>query len=161
MEKIVEGEFFMERFPGKGGWTFIKIPIAILPSGKAFGMLKVCGTIDGFEFEGKHLMPMGDGFLFMPIAKPIRQAIGKEAGDKVIFRLYRDEIPTSIPEELIACLEDDPGKLPLFHKLSDAGQKQWIEYIYSANSEEAKAHRIVKLLAELGTLAENSISTSK
>jgi hypothetical protein len=153
MEKIIEGEFFLERFHGKGGWTFIKIPIEILPSGKAFGMLKVCGSIDGFEFEGKHLMPMGDGFLFMPIAKPIRQAIGKEEGDKVLFKLFRDEIPTTIPDELIACLEDDPGKLPIFRNLSDAAQKQWIEYIYTANSEEAKANRIVKLLAELGTLA--------
>ena len=151
MEQIIEGEFFLERFQGKGGWTYIRIPIDILPSGKAFGMFKVSGKIDDFEFEGKHLMPMGNGFLFMPISKPIRQAIGKEEGDKVIFKLYRDEIPTSIPEELIACLEDDPGKLPLFMKLSDAVQKQWIEYIYSANSDESKADRIVKLLFELGT----------
>ncbi len=149
MEQIVGGEFFLERFQGKGGWTFIKIPIAILPSGKAFGMLKVCGSIDDYTFEGKHLMPMGDGFLFLPISKPIRQAIGKEEGDKVLFKLYRDEIPTSIPEELIACLEDDPGKLSLFQKLSDAEQKQWIEYIYSANSDEVKANRIIKLLSDL------------
>lgn len=149
MEQIIEGEFFLERFQGKGGWTFIKIPVSILPTGKAFGMLKVCGTIDDFAFEGKHLMPMGDGCLFMPIAKPIRKAIGKEEGDKVLFKLYRDEIPTSIPEELIACLEDDPGKLQLFQKLSDAEQKRWIEYIYSTNSEDAKAQRIIKLLADL------------
>jgi hypothetical protein len=150
MEQIVAGEFILERFSGKGGWTFIKIPIEILPSGKAFGMLKVCGTIDDFKFEGKHLMPMGNGFLFMPISKPIRKAIGKEEGDIVLFNLYRDEIPTSIPEELIACLEDDPGKLPLFRKLSDAEQKQWIEYIYSTNSDDAKAQRIIKLLSDLG-----------
>ncbi|WP_111668776.1 YdeI/OmpD-associated family protein [Algoriphagus litoralis] len=153
MELIIEGEFFLERFPGKGGWTFIKIPSTLLPSGKAFGMLKVGGTIDDFTFEGKHLMPMGDGHLFMPIAKPIRQAIGKEEGDRVHFTLYRDEIPTSIPAELIDCLEDDPGKLVLFQKLSDAEQKQWIEYIYSANSEETKANRIVKLLSDLGQKA--------
>lgn len=150
MEQLIEGSFFLERFPGKGGWTFIKIPIAILPSGKPFGMLKVCGTIDEYKFEGKHLMPMGDGFLFFPVSKPIRQAIGKEEGDQVIFTLFRDEIPTSIPQELIDCLEDDPGKRSLFSALSDTEQKQWIEYIYSANSDEAKAKRIVKLLSELG-----------
>lgn len=153
MKLIIEGEFFLERFPGKGGWTFIKIPVALLRSGKAFGMLKVCGTIDDYQFEGKHLMPLGDGFLFMPIAKPIRQVIGKKEGDKVQFTLYRDEIPTSIPDELIDCLEDDPGKLPLFLKLSDAEQKQWIEYIYSANSDDTKAQRIVKLLSNLGQIA--------
>jgi uncharacterized protein YdeI (YjbR/CyaY-like superfamily) len=95
-------------------------------------------------------MPMGDGCLFMPISKPIRKAIGKEEGDNVLFKLYRDEIPTTIPEEIIACLEDDPGKLPLFKKLSDAEQRQWIEYIYSTNSEDAKAQRIIKLLSDLG-----------
>lgn len=145
MKQIIEGEFFLERFQGKGGWTFIKIPVSLLPTGKAFGMLKVCGTIDDFAFEGKHLMPMGDGCLFMPIAKPIRKAIGKEEGDKVIFKLYRDEIPTSIPDEIIDCLENDPGKLPLFKQLSDAEQRQWIEYNYSTNSEDAKAQRIIKL----------------
>lgn len=149
MELILEGEFILERFSGKGGWTFIKVPIANLPNGKAFGMLKVCGTVDDFAFEGKHLMPMGDGLLFMPIAKPIRQAIQKEEGDKVNLKLYRDEIPTSLPEELIACLEDDPGKLPLFQNLSDAEQRQWIDYIYSTNSEDAKVQRILKLLADL------------
>lgn len=150
MELIVAGEFFLERFPGKGGWTFIRLSISMLPSGKAFGMLKVCGSIDDYEFEGKHLMPMGDGFLFMPVSKAIRKAIGKEAGDKVRFELHRDEIPTSIPEELIECLEDDPGKLALFGELSDAAQKHWVDYIYSANTEDIKAQRIVKLLFDLG-----------
>lgn len=150
MQQLIEGSFFLERFPGKGGWTFIKIPIALLPSGRPFGMLKVCGSIDDFNFEGKHLMPMGDGFLFLPISKPIRQAIGKEEGDQVLFTLFRDEIPTSVPQELIDCLEDDPGKLQLFQQLSDAEQKQWIEDIYSANSDEVKAKRILKLLYKLG-----------
>ena len=149
MELILEGKFILEKFAGKGGWTFIKGPIANLPSGKAFGMLKVCGSLDHFEFEGKHLMPMGNGYLFLPISKPIRKSIGKEEGDLVNFKLYCDEIPTSIPQELIACLEDDPGKLTLFQKLSDSSQRQWIEYIYTASSEEVKAQRIIKLLADL------------
>lgn len=153
MEQIISGEFYLEKFSGKGGWTFIKIPIALLPSGRPFGMLKVCGTIDDFAFEGKHLMPMGDGFLFLPIAKPIRQAIKKEEGDRVHFILYRDEIPTSIPNELISCLEDDPGKLQLFEKLTDAEQKHWIEYIYSSNSDDTKVQRILRLLVDLANRA--------
>ncbi|SEF82992.1 hypothetical protein SAMN03080598_01554 [Algoriphagus boritolerans DSM 17298 = JCM 18970] len=40
---------------------------------------------------------MGKEVLYMPISKPIRQEIVKEEGDKVIFKLYRDEISTSIP----------------------------------------------------------------
>jgi hypothetical protein len=152
MELIISGDYVLERFSGKGGWTFVRVPIAILPSGKSFGMLRVNGKVDDFEFERKHLMPMGDGFLFLPVSKEIRKAISKEAGDQVRVLLYRDEIPNDIPDELMDCLQDDPGKLDLFQKLSIAEQKHWISFIYSANSEDAKASRIVKLLSDLGQL---------
>ncbi len=150
MEILAEGEFVLEKYPGKGGWTFVRVPVEILPVKKAFGMIRVCGFIDGFEFEGKHLMPMGNGFVFLPIAKPIRTAIGKEQGDTVCLKIMRDEVPSHVPEELIDCLNDDPGKLQLFQKLSDAEQKRWVEFIYSTNSPEVKADRIVKLLNLLG-----------
>jgi hypothetical protein len=153
MELIVSGEFLLERFSGKGGWTFARVPIAILPSARSFGMIRVSGKIDDFEFERKHLMPMGDGFLFLPISKEIRKAIGKEAGDQVSLRLFRDEIPKGIPEELIACLQDDPGKYELFQRLSEADQTYWIAFIYGADSEETKASRIVKLLSHLDHFA--------
>jgi hypothetical protein len=150
MELVAEGEFVLEKFPGKGGWTFVRVPVEILPVRKAFGMIRVCGFVDDFEFEGKHLMPMGNGYLFLPIAKPIRTAIGKEQGDTVRLKLMRDEVPSQVPEELIDCLQDDPGKLQLFQRLSDADQKHWIEHIYSANTPEVKSDRIVKLLNQLG-----------
>lgn len=150
MELVAEGEFVLEKFPGKGGWTFVRVPVEILPVRKAFGMIRVCGFVDDFEFEGKHLMPMGNGYLFLPIAKPIRTAIGKEQGDTVRLKLMRDEVPSQVPEEFIDCLQDDPGKLQLFQRLSDADQKHWIEHIYSANSPEVKSDRIVKLLNQSG-----------
>ena len=128
----------------------MRVPVEILPVRKAFGMIRVCGFIDDFEFEGKHLMPMGNGFVFLPISKPIRTVIGKEQGDTVRLKLMRDEVPSQVPEELIECLKDDPGKLQLFQKLSDAEQKHWVEYIYSTNSPDVKANRIVKLLNKLG-----------
>lgn len=151
MEAFMEGDFLLEKFPGKGGWTFVRIQQAVVFSGKSFGMLKVSGSVDDYRFEGKHLMPLGDGFLFLPIAKVIRTAIGKEAGGLVKLRLFRDEIPEHLPEELIACLEDDPGKLVRFQALQIPDQKRWIEFIYSANSEDAKAERIVRLLHDLDT----------
>lgn len=151
MEAFIEGDFLLEKFPGKGGWTFVRIQQAVNSSGKSFGMLKVSGTVDDFGFEGKHLMPLGDGFLFLPIAKVIRTAIRKEAGDSIRLILLRDEIPDYLPEELVACLEDDPGKLACFQALPIPDQQRWIEFIYSANSEEAKAERIVRLLHNLST----------
>lgn len=149
MELILEGEFVLERSTGKGGWTFIQVPVSRLPHGKAFGMTKFNGSVDDFEFVGKNLMPMKKGILFFPISKIIRTKIGKEEGDLVTLRLYHDVIPTAMPQELIDCLDDDPGKLALFYLLTDTVQRHWIEYIYSTDSEEIKADRIVKLLGEL------------
>jgi uncharacterized protein YdeI (YjbR/CyaY-like superfamily) len=115
-------------------------------------MLKVSGSIDSFTFEGKHLMPMGDGSLFIPVAKSIRAIIKKEAGDRVHLKLLRDEIPSEAPQELIDCLKDDPGKYQLFQKLSKEDQKKWVEYIYGTNSIDGKTDRIIKLLSELENL---------
>lgn len=146
---LVEGEFLLERFQGKGGWTFVKFPKEIMPSSKAFGMMKVSGSVDGFSFEGKHLMPMGNGYIFLPIAKPIRTKIGKEEGESVLIRLYKEEVPDQVPQELIDCLKDDPGKFELFAALSQSEQKQWIQYIYSSDKIEDRSNRIIKLLHSL------------
>ncbi|WP_192347224.1 DUF1905 domain-containing protein [Algoriphagus sp. Y33] len=151
MQLVVEGEFLLERFQGKGGWTFVKFPKEIMPSSKAFGMMKVYGQVDGFSIDGKHLMPMGNGFVFLPIAKPIRTKIGKEEGDIVLIRLFQEEIPDKIPQELIDCLKDDPGKLKLFEMLSTPDQKNWVNYIYSVDDIDARSTRIIKLLNSLGS----------
>ncbi|MFL0685160.1 MAG: DUF1905 domain-containing protein [Algoriphagus aquaeductus] len=152
MQLLIEGEFFMERFSGKGGWTFVRLPISQLGAKTHFGMLKVSGSIDSFEFEGKTLMPMGDGFLFLPVSKEIRTQIKKEEGEKVLLRLYRNGIPDQLTDELKDCLLDDPGKLELFLGLHGSEQSRWLEIIYSAGDEEQKAERIVRLLDYLGKL---------
>lgn len=150
MEKLIEGEYFLEKFSGKGGWTFVRLPLAQLGAKTHFGMLKVSGSVDSFEFKEKTLMPMGDGFLFLPISKEIRMQIKKEDGEQVVLRLFRNGIPDQLTEELRDCLLDDPGKLELFLQLSDLDQKHWLEMIYSALTEEQKAERIVRLLEYLG-----------
>ena len=150
MQLLIEGEFFLERFTGKGGWTFVRLPISQLGAKTHFGMLKVSGSIDDFEFEGKTLMPMGDGFLFLPVSKEIRSHIRKEEGEKVELRLFRNGIPDQLTDELKDCLMDDPGKLELYQALPAAEQARWLEMIYSAGDEEQKAERIVRLLEYLG-----------
>lgn len=149
MQLIVEGTFVLERFPSKGGWTFIKLSGELITTGKAFGMMEISGSIDDFTFEGKHLMPMGNGHVFLPVAKPIRKALGKEEGDEVFIRFFRKEIPNKLPQELIDCLNDDPGKLMLFKKLPKIEQRHWIEHIYNTEDMETRSGRIIKLLASL------------
>lgn len=73
---LAEGEFVLKKFPGKGGLTFVKVPIEILLERNAFGMIRVYSFDANIEFEGKQHIPMPIGFFFLPIAKTIGIAIG-------------------------------------------------------------------------------------
>ncbi|HYG01732.1 MAG TPA: DUF1905 domain-containing protein [Chryseosolibacter sp.] len=64
MKPLVNKQYRLEKFPGKGGWTFARIPEIMQDKTKPFGWVKVRGSIDGVEFKKYHLMPMGNGNLF-------------------------------------------------------------------------------------------------
>ncbi|MBN3581633.1 DUF1905 domain-containing protein [Algoriphagus aestuarii] len=139
----------MEKFPGKGGWTYVKIPFEADQSKLPFGMIRVKGTVDQIPFGGKHLMPLGDGNLFLPLPKALRQKLKKEAGETVRIEVYEDTLPTKTPLELEDCLRDVPGKLELFQSWSNAKKSRWITYIFGSKKEEVKAERILKLIDSL------------
>lgn len=75
----------MEKFEGKGGWTYV-----VWPESKEFfgtsGAVKVKGLVDGKPFAGT-FMPMGGGRQMLPINMQIRRLIGKDAGEVVEVRL--------------------------------------------------------------------------
>lgn len=136
----------LEKFQGKGGWTFARLP-GVKPDPHAhFGWIKVRGLIDDFEIRQYHLMPMGNGELFLPVKAAIRKKIKKEAGDTVKVILYRDEDEIYIPEELQSCLDLDPDAKKSFHKHSVEKQKELIQYIYKLKNPENRAERIAELM---------------
>ena len=146
---LVNQQYLLEKFPSKGGWTFARIP-EILPDPHAhFGWVRVNGSIDGFLIEHYHLMPMGNGQLFLPVKAGIRKAIHKSAGDWVTVILYKDDLPITIPDELLLCFEDMPGSLTAFKALTDAEQIAHIKQIYAAKSDLVKAERINQLIFTL------------
>ncbi len=149
MEPLVNKKYLLEKYPGKGGWTYARIP-DILPDKKAhFGWVKVRGTIDGFEIKKYHLMPLGNGELFLPVKAQIRKVIKKEHGDEVHVILYPDNEPLEVPEEMLLCLEMEPLALQFFNTLSDSEQNYYIQWIYSAKQEETKISRMGKAIDRL------------
>ena len=146
MEKpLVNKDYLLQKFEGKGGWTYAEIPEIPMPRA-SFGMLKVKGKIDSYEFSNVRLMPLGNGHLMLTIKSEIRKVIKKQAGDTVHIVLYEDSTPAEIPQELILCMKYEDGALEKFEKYSDGEKKAFIDWIYSAKTEQTKIDRIAKTI---------------
>jgi len=146
MEKaLADKDYLLQKFEGKGGWTYAEIPEIPMPK-TSFGMLKVKGKIDNYEFSNVRLMPLGNGHLMLTIKTEMRKKIKKQAGDTVHIILYEDNMPTEIPEELTLCMKYEDGILEKFEKYSDSEKKAFIDWIYSAKTEKTKAGRIAKTI---------------
>lgn len=150
MEKpIVNKKYLLEKFHGKGGWTYARIPDISKDKKLPFGWKKVKGTIDGYEIKKYHLMSMGGGKLFLPVKAEIRKKIKKQEGDLVHIILYPDNEPLETPEEMLLCLTDEPEALKFFNSLSESERKFYIQWIYSAKKEETKIDRLAKTINRL------------
>lgn len=150
MEKpLINKEFLLEKFPGKGGWTYAIIPEVLQDKKKPFGWVKVKGTIDEFEIKNYRLMPMGNGKLFLPVKAEIRKQIKKQAGDYVQIVLYADNSPLEIPEEIQLCLKEIPSIYETFLSFTEGQQKAYLDWIYSAKTDKTKVDRIAKMIAKL------------
>jgi hypothetical protein len=146
---LVSRNYLLEKYPGKGGWTYAAIP-EILPDKKSpFGWVKVRGWIDDFEIKNYKLMPMGNGKLFLPLKAEIRKKIDKQEGNWVLITLYPETDSIEIPEEFLVCLETDPMAFEIFLSYTDGQKKQFIDWIYSAKTESTKIERIAKTLNKL------------
>lgn len=146
---LVNKEYLLKKYPGKGGWTYTEIPEIPQDRHRYFGWVQVKGTIDGYAINHYKLMPMGNGNLFLPVKKEIRKKIGKEAGDTIHVILYADNSPLSIPDELMVCLLDSPKAHQFFLSLTESSQKHYIDWIFEAKQLETKVNRMAKTIERL------------
>jgi len=145
---LVDKEYLLERFPAKGGWTYISLPEIEKDKNAPFGIVKVSGTIVGVEIKQYSLMPYGNGSLLMAVKAEIRKKIGKEEGDYVKVTLYRDESEYQIPDELKNRLVSE-GVYNLFTGYKRWEQKMCAEWIFSAKRPETVNERIIKTIFRL------------
>lgn len=147
---FVDGKYLLQKFPGKGGWTYADIPEITQNKNNPFGWVEVTGSIDDFELNHYKLMPKGNGKLFLPVKTEIRKKIKKEAGDQVHIRLVVESRPYTIPEELQSCFEfESKSTLDNFNMLTPGEQKAFVDWIYDAKTDETKVKRIAEMLRKL------------
>lgn len=146
---LVDKDIQLEKFPGKGGWTYARLPDVQQVKTNPFGWRRVSGFIDDFEIRQYHLMPMGNGQLFLPVKAPIRKKIKKEAGDWVKIVLYEDNGPTELPEEFVACLKDDADAWNHFQRLSNQERKKYVDWIYAVKTEDLKVERMAEAINKI------------
>lgn len=145
-EFIIDKKYLLEKFPGKGGWTYISIA-EIKPDKKAyFGMRKVSGFIDDYEIIDHNLFPFGKEKVLMAVKAEIRKKIGKNEGDWVHVKLYSNQIQTDIQSELLICLKDDVAAEKTFKKCSASEQQSIIDWISASKNEDMKVERIARII---------------
>ena len=148
-KKLVDKKYKLQKYPGKGGWTYAAIDEIKPDTKNKFGWVQVSGTIDGFPLKRYKLMPMGNGRLFLPVRAEIRKQIRKKEGDTIHVILYADDSAVEVPQEFLDCLSDEPAALSFFQKLSDSEKQFYITWVYTAKKEETKIKRLASAVIRL------------
>jgi len=147
---LVNGEYMLEKFPGKGGWTHAQIPEVLQNKKNPFGWVQIKGSIDNYELMNYKLMPMGNGKLFLPVKAEIRKKIGKKEGDFVQIILFADDSGLQIPDEIKTCFENEPKEIQeRFTALTEGEQKAYLNWIYNSKTDETKVKRIATMMFRL------------
>ena len=149
---IYHQKVLLEKYPGKGGWTYAVLEDIHIQSNRKFNLLSVKGTIDGFYIQQYNLFSLKDGKRFLPIKKEIRKIIGKSDSDFVEVILFVDDSPLIIPDEIILCLNDDALIKSKFEKLPDGRKKYYVDWIMKGKQSETRANRIAKMMVEIDQL---------
>jgi uncharacterized protein YdeI (YjbR/CyaY-like superfamily) len=113
--------------------------------------VRVRGFIDDYALEGIHIWAMKKG-TFLAVKGEIRKAINKESGDTVKLQLFLDEPESAIPDDFLECLRDEPKLLARFQKQTAAKQKETIDWIFAAKTEDEKISRMAKTMEKLENL---------
>ncbi|WP_316788774.1 YdeI/OmpD-associated family protein [Pedobacter frigoris] len=141
---LLDEVLMLERFPGKGGWTYVVLPQLKTPSGKPLGWDKVRALFDEHEVPEIGLMSLGNGKRFLPVKAEIRKVIGKEAGHQIRLQLFSQTEELDVRAEFLLCLEDDPAALKHFKSWKAEERDKYIVWIEQGQSTEQQVERMAQ-----------------
>lgn len=145
-----EFDALLEKPDKDGDMAFISMPFSAEKEYGTRGQVKVKATFDGHAYRGV-IANMGSGCHIIGVRKDIRQAIGKQVGDRVHVTIEKDEEErvVDMPEELVQLLAKNATAGAFYRSLSFTNRKEYAVWIQSAKKEETKVRRVKDTLAKL------------
>ncbi|MFS0701402.1 YdeI/OmpD-associated family protein [Cellulomonas sp. 179-A 4D5 NHS] len=110
---------------------------------------KVVVSVNGFTYRTS-VAPV-DGRFLVPLSAERRAAAGVAAGDAVDVTLELDTAPreVTVPDDLAAALDAQPGSRARFDALSFSNQQRHVLAVEGAKAPETRARRVEKVVAAL------------
>lgn len=151
--KIAEKKIFtavIEKSDDGIDTAYISIPYDVHETYGTRGQVKVKATFDGHPYRGI-LSNMGTGCHIIGLRKDVRQAIGKQVGDKVKVEIEQDfeERVVEIPSDLKKELAKSKKAQEFFDSLSFTNRKEYALWISSAKREETRQKRLSEIVPKL------------
>jgi hypothetical protein len=141
---LLDEVLLLEKFPGKGGWTFVRLPEIKTPSGKPLGWDKVCAQFDDYEVSEIGLLSLGNGQRFLPVKAEIRKLIGKQAGDQIRLKIIARTQELNVRTEFLLCIEDDPEALKHFQSWKEQERDKYVSWIEQGQNTEQQIERMAQ-----------------
>ncbi|MBB2924378.1 YdeI/OmpD-associated family protein [Cellulomonas cellasea] len=110
---------------------------------------KVVVTVNGFTYRTS--VAAMDGRFLVPLSAERRAAAGVAAGDAVDVTLELDTAPreVTVPDDLAAALDAQPGARARFDALSFSNRQRHVLAVEGAKSAETRARRVEKVVAAM------------
>ncbi|NBA86488.1 DUF1905 domain-containing protein [Emticicia sp. CRIBPO] len=129
--------------------TGIEVPEEVVEQLAAGKKTAVKVTINGHTYRSS-IASMG-GVYMIGVSAEVREKAGVSGGDSLTVELELDtEVrEVELPEDFKAALEQNPQAKAFYESLSYSNKRRYVEPIGLAKTEETRARRIEKAVADL------------
>ncbi len=133
----------------RGAGAFVRFPYDVMETFGTKGQVKAACEFDGVPYRGS-IVNMGCGPV-IGILKSIREEIGKQAGDTVHVKLWKDDEPREVivPPELAAAFRANEEAKRNFDALSYSHRREFASWVYEAKKEKTRKDRAGKTIEML------------
>lgn len=134
---------------GSGNKAGIEVPEEIISALDAGKRPPVVVTINGKSYRSSIAVMGGQSLIGISAAN--REFVGVAAGDTVEVDQELDTQPrvVEVPDDLAAAIAAEPEAQAFYGTLNYSAQRRYVEPVGDAKTEETRARRIAKVVADL------------